>query len=211
MANSCFLKVVTRLCHNTNLHCSFRFASKSPLGHTPNLLIRTWQCNKLQVICSEVYMGWNTEQHYRPISDVHLCHSSNACHPIPSHNSLCISRKNRLFFFFLPFLYEFRVKISSVVMIKPKRFSPSIPEAVHEWWPWQHGHQDMRYFTVVLLLVQLTTSSWNTVLQWGQMPRAKDPSVVCVGVTSVTVYSWKQMEQFILQYSCIFSLYLNED
>lgn len=48
-------------------------------------------------------------------------------------------------------------------------------------------------------------------LQQRQMLRAKDPSVVCVWVTSVTIHSWKQMEQFILQYSCIFALYLNED
>lgn len=53
MANSCFLKTVTCLCHNTNLHRSFRFACKS-LGHAPNHLIPTWQCIKFEVMCSEV-------------------------------------------------------------------------------------------------------------------------------------------------------------
>lgn len=100
MANSCFLKTATCPCHNTNLHCSFRFACKSPLGHAPNHLIPTWQYIKFEVMCSEVYTGWNSEQHYRPTSDiVHLCLSGSACHPIPSRNSLCIPRKNRHFFY----------------------------------------------------------------------------------------------------------------
>lgn len=155
MANSCFLKIVTCLCHNTKLHCSFRFACKSPLSHTPNLLIPTRPCNKFEVICSEVHMGWKPEQHYKPNSDVvHLCLSSNACHPTPSHNSLCIPRNNRHFFYHL--FKNLRVKISSMAVIKPRRFSPSISEAVHIWWPWQHGHQDLRHFPVVLLVLQLS-------------------------------------------------------
>lgn len=134
--------------------------------------------------------------------------SSSASPPTSSHSSPHIVRRDK------QFILKFRVKLCFMVVLKtPQDLSPVIPKP----WTWDdHGSmgtgiQELFHSSTALTPSILSTTSWNAALQWRQMLRAKDPSVVLVGVTGVTIHSWKQMEQFILQYSCIFGLYLNED